>query len=195
MQRDRPRAREGPSGDLARFSAVRQRWRPPTVKHGDQPRTPGTPPAHGRCLLWKPSTPRHRRRLRFHDGAGARRRAHRTVELPRPGLRWTRCAERTRTSWLCCSTISPFIDSPVGMPATPDELRARLALQVRGRSPDGKDVWLNWAVRERRTRHIVGTMQPRQSNSSRLPVSGRSERALPGVWDDGGSVVLRESAS
>jgi hypothetical protein len=28
-----------------------------------------------------------------------------------------------------------------------------------GRSPDGKDVWLNWVVREQRTGQIVGTMQ------------------------------------
>ena len=41
MPRDRPRAREGPGGDVARsFSAVRQRWRPPTVKHGDQSADP-----------------------------------------------------------------------------------------------------------------------------------------------------------
>ena len=46
-----------------------------------------------------------------------------------------------------------------GKPATPEELRARLERQVRGRSPDGKDVWLNWVVRERRTGQIVGTMQ------------------------------------
>ena len=42
---------------------------------------------------------------------------------------------------------------------TTRELRARLARQVRGRSPDGKDVWLNWVVRERDTGQIVGTMQ------------------------------------
>jgi RimJ/RimL family protein N-acetyltransferase len=46
-----------------------------------------------------------------------------------------------------------------GKPATPEEVRARVERQVRGRSPDGKDVWLNWVVRERRTGQIVGTMQ------------------------------------
>jgi len=46
-----------------------------------------------------------------------------------------------------------------GNPATPEELRARLERQLRGRSPDGKDVWLNWVVRERRTGQIVGTTQ------------------------------------
>jgi RimJ/RimL family protein N-acetyltransferase len=46
-----------------------------------------------------------------------------------------------------------------GKPAAPVELRARLERQVRGRSPDGKDLWLNWVVRERRTGQIVGTMQ------------------------------------
>jgi RimJ/RimL family protein N-acetyltransferase len=44
-------------------------------------------------------------------------------------------------------------------PATPEQLRARLERQMRGRSPDGKDVWLNWVVRKRRTGQIVGTMQ------------------------------------
>jgi len=46
-----------------------------------------------------------------------------------------------------------------GVPLTPDELRARLERQVRGRSPDGNDVWLNWVVRERATGHVVGTVQ------------------------------------
>ena len=46
-----------------------------------------------------------------------------------------------------------------GTPATPEELRARLERQVRGRSPDGVDLWLNWVVRERRSGQIVGTMQ------------------------------------
>ena len=59
-----------------------------------------------------------------------------------------------------------------GKPATPEELRARLERQVRGRSPDGKDVWLNWVVRERRTGRIVGTMQAtiRVEQTSRIAV-------------------------
>ncbi len=46
-----------------------------------------------------------------------------------------------------------------GMPPTPDELQERLERQVRGRSPDGNEVWLNWVVRERSTGHVVGTVQ------------------------------------
>ena len=46
-----------------------------------------------------------------------------------------------------------------GKPSTPGEMRARLERQVRGRSPNGKEVWLNWVVREHRTGRIVGTMQ------------------------------------
>lgn len=46
-----------------------------------------------------------------------------------------------------------------GLPPTPDELQARLERQVRGRSPDGREVWLNWVVRERATGHAVGTVQ------------------------------------
>jgi RimJ/RimL family protein N-acetyltransferase len=46
-----------------------------------------------------------------------------------------------------------------GKPAPPNEMRARVERQVRGRSPNGKEVWLNWVVREQRTGHIVGTTQ------------------------------------
>ena len=46
-----------------------------------------------------------------------------------------------------------------GMPPAPGELRARVARQVRGRSPDGNEIWLNWVVRERSTSRAVGTMQ------------------------------------
>jgi RimJ/RimL family protein N-acetyltransferase len=46
-----------------------------------------------------------------------------------------------------------------GAPATGNELRARLERQSRGRSPDGRDCWLNWVVRERGTGRVVGTVQ------------------------------------
>jgi RimJ/RimL family protein N-acetyltransferase len=46
-----------------------------------------------------------------------------------------------------------------GTPPTPQGLRARLARQVRGRSPDGNELWLNWVARERPGGQVVGTMQ------------------------------------
>lgn len=46
-----------------------------------------------------------------------------------------------------------------GAPATRDELRQRYERQVVGRSPDGSQRWLNWAVRRREDGQVVGTMQ------------------------------------
>jgi RimJ/RimL family protein N-acetyltransferase len=46
-----------------------------------------------------------------------------------------------------------------GQPATVDELRDRYAVQVVGHSPDGRQGWLNWVVRLRRTGEAVGTVQ------------------------------------
>jgi RimJ/RimL family protein N-acetyltransferase len=46
-----------------------------------------------------------------------------------------------------------------GRPATVDELRDRYARQVAGRSPDGRQGWLNWVVRRRDTGEPVGTVQ------------------------------------
>jgi RimJ/RimL family protein N-acetyltransferase len=46
-----------------------------------------------------------------------------------------------------------------GTPPTGEELRARLERQSAGRSPDGRDCWLNWVVRERGTGRVVGTVQ------------------------------------
>lgn len=45
------------------------------------------------------------------------------------------------------------------MPTGSDELRARLERQARGESPDGRDGWLNWVLRERATGRPVGTVQ------------------------------------
>jgi RimJ/RimL family protein N-acetyltransferase len=46
-----------------------------------------------------------------------------------------------------------------GAPPTLEELRARYARQVSGRSPDRTHGWLNWIVREREHRTAVGTVQ------------------------------------
>lgn len=44
-------------------------------------------------------------------------------------------------------------------PPTLDELRARYARQVTGRSPDGIESWLNWIVRRRDDGRAVGFVQ------------------------------------
>ena len=44
-----------------------------------------------------------------------------------------------------------------GEPDSPAELHARIARQVRGRSPDGRDVWMNWVLRD--GADAVGTVQ------------------------------------
>jgi RimJ/RimL family protein N-acetyltransferase len=46
-----------------------------------------------------------------------------------------------------------------GTPPTPDELRVRLERQLRGRSPDGRELWLNWVARTQPEGRVVGTMQ------------------------------------
>ncbi|GAA2345578.1 GNAT family N-acetyltransferase [Streptomyces kunmingensis] len=46
-----------------------------------------------------------------------------------------------------------------GAPPTPDELEARYRRQVVGHSPDGQHGWLNWLLRDRGTRRLVGTVQ------------------------------------
>jgi RimJ/RimL family protein N-acetyltransferase len=61
--------------------------------------------------------------------------------------------------------LAPVLDDPAlheftgGRPATPDELRRRFERQVKRRSPDGRDEWLNWTVRERATGQAVGIAQ------------------------------------
>ena len=61
--------------------------------------------------------------------------------------------------------LAPVLDDPAlhqftgGRPATRDELRRRFGRQVQGRSPDGRDEWLNWTVRERATGRAVGIAQ------------------------------------
>jgi RimJ/RimL family protein N-acetyltransferase len=46
-----------------------------------------------------------------------------------------------------------------GAPPTPQELQRRLERQVRARSPDGTELWLNWVARERSGGAVLGTMQ------------------------------------
>jgi RimJ/RimL family protein N-acetyltransferase len=46
-----------------------------------------------------------------------------------------------------------------GEPCGIVELRARFERQARGESPDGREGWLNWVLRERATERPVGTVQ------------------------------------
>jgi RimJ/RimL family protein N-acetyltransferase len=61
--------------------------------------------------------------------------------------------------------LAPVLDDPAlheftgGQPATPGELRRRFERQVKGRSPDGHDEWLNWIVRVRATGQAAGIAQ------------------------------------
>lgn len=61
--------------------------------------------------------------------------------------------------------LAPVLNDPAlhdfirGVPMDVTQLRARFERQVRGRSPDGHECWLNWTVRERTARTAVGTVQ------------------------------------
>ena len=46
-----------------------------------------------------------------------------------------------------------------GEPENAEELRARIERQAVGHSPDGRQRWLNWAVRARTSGDALGTMQ------------------------------------
>jgi RimJ/RimL family protein N-acetyltransferase len=46
-----------------------------------------------------------------------------------------------------------------GRPPTRDEIAERYTAQVRGRSPDGAEAWLNWVVRERPGGAATGFIQ------------------------------------
>ena len=52
-----------------------------------------------------------------------------------------------------------------GRAPTRAELAARFAAQVRGRSPDGREEWRNWIVRERQSRAATGFVQATISGS------------------------------
>ncbi|SCL60904.1 Protein N-acetyltransferase, RimJ/RimL family [Micromonospora citrea] len=61
--------------------------------------------------------------------------------------------------------LAPLLDDPAlhdyigGSPASLDELRERYRRQSTGRSPDGREGWLNWVVRHRDTGDAIGTVQ------------------------------------
>ena len=61
--------------------------------------------------------------------------------------------------------LAPVLDDPAlhefigGRPASAARLRARFTRQVAGRSPDGRDLWLNWVIRLQATGAAVGTVQ------------------------------------
>ncbi len=61
--------------------------------------------------------------------------------------------------------LAPVLNDPElhrfigGDPPTPTELRARFERQLTGHSPDERDRWLNWVVRERATARALGTVQ------------------------------------
>jgi RimJ/RimL family protein N-acetyltransferase len=61
--------------------------------------------------------------------------------------------------------MAPLLDDAAlhayvgGAPLSLEELRERYARQGRGRSPDGRERWLNWIVRERASGDAVGYVQ------------------------------------
>lgn len=61
--------------------------------------------------------------------------------------------------------LAPLLGDPSlyehigGAPPSRDELEERFARQARGVSPDGTATWLNWVLRDRRSRAALGTMQ------------------------------------
>ncbi|MGN6872575.1 MAG: GNAT family N-acetyltransferase [Solirubrobacteraceae bacterium] len=61
--------------------------------------------------------------------------------------------------------LAPVLNDPAlhefigGRPASAEELRARFARQAVGRSPDGRERWLNWVARAKATGDVVGTAQ------------------------------------
>jgi len=61
--------------------------------------------------------------------------------------------------------MAPLLDDPAlhtyvgGAPVSLEELRERYARQARGRSPDRRERWLNWIVRERTSGAAVGYVQ------------------------------------
>ncbi len=59
-----------------------------------------------------------------------------------------------------------------GAPETLEQLTARYARQVRGRSADGSQQWLNWIVRRADTGEAVGTVQ-----ATVFPASSSAELA------------------
>ena len=58
-----------------------------------------------------------------------------------------------------------------GEPQSADELLARFERQAVGHSPDGRQHWLNWAVRERSSGEALGTMQATVSSDAHETVA------------------------
>lgn len=58
-----------------------------------------------------------------------------------------------------------------GRPESARTLRARFERQVIGRSPDGRERWLNWTVRVRSTGEAVGTMQATVGGAERQTIA------------------------
>jgi RimJ/RimL family protein N-acetyltransferase len=73
--------------------------------------------------------------------------------------------------------LAPVLDDPAlhefigGRPASAERLRARFTRQVAGRSPDGRDLWLNWVVRLRESGAAVGTMQATVRSNDATPAA------------------------
>jgi RimJ/RimL family protein N-acetyltransferase len=73
--------------------------------------------------------------------------------------------------------LAPVLDDALlhrfigGAPLGLEELRARFERQARGRSPDGRDWWLNWVAREGASGRPVGTVQATVGASEPEPVA------------------------
>src|SRR4051812_9356013 len=78
----------------------------------------------------------------------------RTDRLDLEPLRISHAAEAART--FADERLHTFTG---GSPADEAALRDRYVRQLRGHSPDGRETWLNWMVRRRDTRELVGTVQ------------------------------------
>jgi len=67
-----------------------------------------------------------------------------------------------------------------GSPDTLEQLSERYARQVRGRSPDGSEQWLNWIVRRTDTGEAVGTVQATVAKVART--ASEDQRTAEVAW-------------
>jgi RimJ/RimL family protein N-acetyltransferase len=78
--------------------------------------------------------------------------------------------------------LAPVLDDPAlheftgGTPLGPEALAARYARLAARRSPDGDQMWGNWAIRVRGTGQAVGTLQ------ATLPAGGPAAGAAEVAW-------------
>lgn len=79
-----------------------------------------------------------------------------------------------------------------GGPATVEQLRARYARQVRGRSEDGRQAWLNWVVRSTRDGAALGYVQATVEVGDDRPVAHLAW--VVGVPHQGAGVGRRAAA-